>query len=102
MKKVGDLLSGSIGQSSVLRAARAQGFFCHWPEVVGEILAKKSVPDRFENGVLHVRVESQAWGQELRMMEETILQRMNDIAREPELFLSIRTSVRPSSRDLRS
>jgi predicted nucleic acid-binding Zn ribbon protein len=79
----------------VLRAARAQAAMRRWPEVVGVMLAGRSHPDRFGRGTVWVAVEGSAWAQELRMMKEKILQKLNDVSGEPGLFTDVRFGVRP-------
>ncbi len=100
MKRVADMLGSAVGQKQVLRAARAQALFGRWSEVVGETLAAKSTPDRFEDGTLWVVVKGAAWGQELRLREDLVLARLNDLAGEPGLFLEMRVAVGPKRRDM--
>lgn len=100
MKKISDVLSdGAVGQD-VLRAARAQRAMKNWDKAVGEILSIKSIPDRYEHGTLWVVTEAAAWGQEISIRQEMILDRLNELAGEPGLFRKIRiTSHSSKSRD---
>jgi len=66
-----------------------------WPEVVGPLLAGKSHPDRFGRSTLWVAVEGSAWAQELRMMKDRILSKLDEISGEPGLFKDVRFGVRP-------
>ena len=100
MKKVSNILPQSIEQSEILKSARAQLLFKHWPEVVGEFLSSKSFPDRFEKGIVWVHVENSVWAQELRLQEETILERLNQLSAESKLFQGIRVVIRPGHREL--
>lgn len=100
MKKLSDLMSSSIEQKEILRSARAQALFKEWPKVVGETLAAKTTPDRYEKGTLWICATSSTWAQELRMLEETVLQRMNNLSDDNHLFREIRVGIRPNHRDL--
>ena len=100
MKRLSDIIHVAVDQKEVLRAARAQAVSRQWVEVVGELLATKTSPDRFERGTLWVNASSTTWAQELRMREETVLQRLNELARERGLFTEIRVGIGPSRRDL--
>jgi len=100
VKRLSDILPSAVEQKDVLRAARAQALFGQWKEAVGEVLSQKTVPDRYDHGVLWVSAESATWAQELRMREETVLARLNELAREPGLFRQVRVSLRPRFRDL--
>jgi predicted nucleic acid-binding Zn ribbon protein len=98
MRKVADMLGDSLGRPEVLRAARAQKVLRHWPEVVGDFLSSKSVPDRFERGTLWVAATGSSWAQELRMQKEEILAKLNGYAGE-KLFDNMRVGTRPPRRD---
>jgi predicted nucleic acid-binding Zn ribbon protein len=95
MRKVDDMLAAAIGRPEVLRMARAQIAMQHWGEIVGEALADKSFPDRYEKGTLWVVATGSAWAQEIRLRKEDIVRRLNAAASEPGLFLDVRVGVRP-------
>ena len=95
MKKVDGLLAAALGKPEVLRAARAQASMRRWSEVVGEALAEKSTPDRYETGTLWVVASGSAWAQEIRLRKEDIVRRLNEIAGEPGLFCDVRVGTRP-------
>lgn len=94
MKPLKRVLNETIAQSDVLKAGRAQRAFKHWPAIVGDVLAKKSSPDRYSKGVLWVAVSGSAWAQELRMQREHILARLREVSGEPDLFRDIRFGIR--------
>ncbi len=84
----------ALDRSEVLRTARAQAAMRQWPEVVGEILAAKSEPDRFDRGTLWIVAQGSAWAQELRLRKDLILTRLNEQANEPHLFLDLKVGTR--------
>ena len=100
MKRLGDLMGATLGHKEVLRAARAQTVSRQWADIVGSLLASKSTPDRFESGVLFIQAINSTWAQEIRMQEETIVERLNEKAQEPGLFREIRVSTGPTKREL--
>lgn len=87
------MLRAAIGRPEVVKAARAWRTMHRWKEVVGEGLAERSTPDRYDRGTVWVAVRGSAWAQELRLMKETILERMNTMAGDT-LFTEIRFGVR--------
>jgi predicted nucleic acid-binding Zn ribbon protein len=95
MKKLRQVLPEAIGREEVLRMARAQRILRGWPEIVGEALAKRSHPDRYERGTVWVAVQGSAWAQELRMIKHDLVDRLQARAGEPGLFTDIRFGVRP-------
>ncbi|MBC8063520.1 MAG: DUF721 domain-containing protein [Chlorobia bacterium] len=95
MRKVGHMLSPAIGRDEVIRAARAHKVLKDWPAIVGESMAARSCPDRYDHGVLWIAVEGSAWAQELRMQKDQILQKLEEKAKEHGLFTNLRFGVRP-------
>jgi predicted nucleic acid-binding Zn ribbon protein len=95
MKKLNDMLAAAVGRPEVLRTARAQIAMQHWRDVVGDALAEKSFPDRYEKGTLWVVATGSAWAQEIRLRKEDIVRRLNETASEPGLFANVRVGVRP-------
>jgi predicted nucleic acid-binding Zn ribbon protein len=47
-----------------------------WPVIVGEEVAQHSAPVTFEDGVLTVRADSTAWATQLRLLESSIMARL--------------------------
>ncbi len=45
-----------------------------WPEVVGEVIAKRSRPRVLRDGILHVEVEGSVWMQELWFHQKEIVE----------------------------
>jgi predicted nucleic acid-binding Zn ribbon protein len=95
MKKIEQMLPAAIGREEVLRAARAYRVLKDWAEIVGEAMATRSAPDRFDRGTVWVAVEGSAWAQELRMQKDQILRKLAERSGEPGLFDNIRFGVRP-------
>lgn len=95
MRHVGRVLPRAVENAEVLRAARASAALRRWEEVVGPLLAEKSVPDRYDRGTVWVATQGSAWAQELRLMKPLILERLEAMAGERGMFLDVRFGVRP-------
>lgn len=95
MRKLGHMLNPAIGREEVLRAARAQRVLRRWSEVVGEAMAQRSFPDRYDRGTVWVAVQGSAWAQELRMQRERMIEKLGQMSGEPSLFKDMRFGVRP-------
>lgn len=98
MKRLSEILPSALGRAQVLRTARAQIAMRHWQSVVGELLAKHTTPDRYDQGTLWVCASGSAWAQELRLHQEEIIRRLNECANGEELFCQLRVGVRSSRR----
>ena len=94
MKKVGQMLGAAIGKQEVIRAAAAMRLLRDWSSIVGEEMARRSYPDRYERGVVWIAVQGSAWAQELRMQSDTILERLRSKANDDTLFNQLRFGVR--------
>ncbi|MCC6404522.1 MAG: DUF721 domain-containing protein [Fimbriimonadaceae bacterium] len=93
MRQLSEVLPEALGRSDVLRAARALRVARRWESVVGQILAARSAPDRFDHGTLWVAVTTSVWAQEIRLRRESILQRLNEAAGERGLFQELRVTI---------
>ena len=89
------MLSQAIGKEEVLRTARAQRVLKEWPSIVGPAMAARSHPERFDRGTVWVAVQGSAWAQELRMIKDVIISRLEQAAGETGLFIDVRFGVRP-------
>jgi len=52
-------------------------FVLHWPEIVGEEIAKRTKPECIRGKSLVVRVTNSVWSQELTFQKDIILKRLN-------------------------
>lgn len=95
MRRLDEVLGSAVDAKEILRAARALRVLRSWPDIVGPHLAERSHPDRYERGTVYVAVQGSAWAQELRMVQERLLERLNEAAQEPGLFQTVRFGVRP-------
>lgn len=94
MKKLDRMLGDAIEQTDILRNARALNVLRDWSAIVGDDLAKRCAPDKFERGTLWIAAEGSAWAQEIRMIKGTIMERINQSAHEG-LCQEVRVGVRP-------
>jgi len=94
MRPLRNTLPDAVDRREILRDAAAHRAYRQWREVVGEGLAAKSWPDRYDKGTVWVAVAGSAWAQELRLMRDTILERLREIAGDRTLFTDVRFGVR--------
>jgi hypothetical protein len=50
-----------------------------WKEIVGELLAERSAPAKYEHHVLFVKVSNPTWMQELVLIKPQIITRANSL-----------------------
>lgn len=78
-KKRNPLLVGSVLATTKSATARLAGVsldWITWRDIVGERVARRTVPGKIENGVLVVGVESPVWAQELSLLSEEVVGRL--------------------------
>jgi hypothetical protein len=99
---VGDLLPGLAergGWGALVEMSRLQA---RWPEVVGEMVAAHTAPERIARGRLTVRVDSSAWLMQLSFFKADIHRKVNAFLGEErvqEVFLQVgRTRPEAASR----
>jgi predicted nucleic acid-binding Zn ribbon protein len=78
-------ITAAFGLESLLKqfswdAELAQAeLFTSWAKIVGEGNAENSMPEALENGALLIRCKSTAWATQLRLMQMTILERIQEL-----------------------
>jgi predicted nucleic acid-binding Zn ribbon protein len=100
LRKLQAMIPEAVGRDEIARTARAQIALRNWSEIVGEELAKRSSPERYERGTVWVAVTGSAWAREIRMIKDRILQRLREVSGEPDMFKEIRFGVRPINPDV--
>ena len=56
-----------------------------WPDAVGALIAQRAKPVAERAGVLTISCESSVWAQELDLMSEAILERLNQALRRGQI-----------------
>ncbi len=87
--RVSDVLTALLKDKGWNRIIKEHRVFDEWDGAVGAIIAKNAHPIRIDRGVLLAVVSSPTWTQELTLMKETIIGRLNDRLGEP-MVLDIR------------
>ena len=68
-----------------------------WPEAAGEAFAAASEPVSERDGVVTVACTSAVWAQELDLLSERVIARLNDVLGRPAVT-RLRAQARPASR----
>ncbi|MFE7835267.1 DUF721 domain-containing protein [Streptomyces sp. NPDC057474] len=60
--------------------AAVGGVMGRWPQIVGDDLARRCVPERYDEDerVLHVRCDSTAWATNVRLLAPQLIARLNE------------------------
>jgi predicted nucleic acid-binding Zn ribbon protein len=100
--RVGSLIDAALKRMGLEARCREQRALLIWPEVVGEANARRSWPERVQEGVLCVAAASPAWAQELTLLKSQILERLrarlgSDLIRDIRFTASRRRAARPAA-----
>ncbi len=76
--RVSDILTAILTDRGWGGALKEHKVFAVWDETVGSKISDNTRPVRINRGVLVVAVSNPVWTQELSLMKDTIIQRLND------------------------
>jgi predicted nucleic acid-binding Zn ribbon protein len=87
-----DRLTGSLAPATLLAEVQRA-----WPEAAGAAFAGASEPVSERDGVVTVACVSAVWAQELDLLSERVIERLNEALGQP-VVKRLRAQARPSSR----
>lgn len=94
MKRIDRVLDFAFEQKEIVKAAQVGQALRRWDEIVGEELARRSWPDRYEAGTVYVATAGSAWAQELRMRKTYVLDKLAEMLGTRALVSDVRFGVR--------
>jgi predicted nucleic acid-binding Zn ribbon protein len=75
---IGNVLSTWLGQSGLAERVEQAGIIPDWPKLVGPQIAQVTTPQSISaNGTLFVHVTTNAWMNELSLLEPELLRSLN-------------------------
>ncbi|MBI4511424.1 MAG: DUF721 domain-containing protein [Deltaproteobacteria bacterium] len=84
------LIDETIKAHGITGPVREQRLVLNWREIVGDRVATRAWPDGLKGGVLHVRVVSSTWLQELSFLRAEMAAKVNQRCGDPPLVKEIR------------
>jgi predicted nucleic acid-binding Zn ribbon protein len=82
---IGSIVASWLGTSGLAKRVDQAGIIPDWPKLVGPQIAKVTLPQSISaNGTLYVHVTTNAWMNELSLLEPELLRSLNaDTQRVP-------------------
>lgn len=71
---ISPVINNVIGNLGLKKGYAGWQIVDQWAEIVGEKIAEATKAQRFEDGILFVKVKNAAWRQELSMQTDSILE----------------------------
>jgi len=97
--RVGDLLGGVLRELGIEEEVARQGILERWPALVGPRIAAVARASAISGDTLFVQVESSPWINELHLMRQELLRRLNapgeDGPRVERIIFSLRGEDAP-------
>ncbi len=85
-----DVLTAFFKERGLLKDLKEQMIIAEWEEVVGEEIGKRAKAERVDDGVLFVKVSSDAWRTQLLMVTNDLLAKIKDFYNGEGIIKSIR------------
>ena len=79
---VSDMIAKFLDDSPIGKKIKNYQVIEQWNEIVGDQISKISVPDKIENHVLRVKVNSSVWRHELSLRKKEIIDKINSTFKE--------------------
>lgn len=93
-KPLEGILAEALRRLGLEKGVKARRSLTLWERVAGETIAKATRVGDIRNGTLYVYTRSSAWSQELSMLRETFLERLNAELGE-QIVSDLRFQVKP-------
>ena len=75
---IGNIVASVIGRTGIAQRIEQAGIIPEWPDLVGTQIAAVTSPQSISaNGTLYVRVTTNAWANELSLLEPELLRSLN-------------------------
>ena len=85
MKDIEDMrsiLDSVVDEMGINRKLNTSNIFNHWEEIVGHEIAKRARPGKLVNMTLYISVTSSTRANELSLMSEGLIEKINSFADE--------------------
>ena len=92
MEDIGSIIDSVVARMNASTKLKASSIFNHWEEIVGREIAKRSRPKKLVSGILYISVSNSIWANELSLMSEGLIKKINSFAGE-EIAGSLRINA---------
>lgn len=82
MEDIGSIIGSVVSRMDINTKLKTSSIFNHWEEIVGEEIAKRSRPEKLVRRILYISVATSTWANELSLMSEKLIDRINSFAGE--------------------
>ncbi len=80
MKKIGPVIEQLLRRHNLWQGYQQVLIIESWDRIVGSQLSEVTIADRFNNGVLRVKVKDSVWAYHLTMLKPQLVKKLNHFA----------------------
>jgi len=80
---LGTIINKLVADSEIGKKIKRYNIFNHWSEIVGTEIGKKTKPEKLYKGLLYISVANSTWANELSLMTEHLVKKINTYIDEP-------------------
>ena len=77
LQPIGDILQKALKKRQLTLPKKDLRIMESWSKSVGPLIVSQTAVDRFNHGVLYIKVSNSVWMQQLQFMKEEIIERLN-------------------------
>ena len=78
IEPIGSIIRRILSKKGLKAGVKEGETIARWGEIVGKTIAKRANAVALEQGILFLRVEDSAWRNELAMLTEELIKKVND------------------------
>ncbi len=82
IEDIGSIIGSVVHRMGINSKLNTSSIFNHWQEIVGKEIAERSRPRKLVSMTLHISVVSSTWANELSLMSDDLIGRINAFAGE--------------------
>jgi predicted nucleic acid-binding Zn ribbon protein len=82
IQDISSILDDYVSDSELGKKLKKFSIFNHWEDIVGKEINRKTRPQKLFKGILYIYVSDPGWANELSMMSEQLIERINSFIGE--------------------
>ncbi len=80
MQDISSILDDYVSETDLGEKLKKFNIFNHWEEIVGKEIGRKARPQKLFREILYISVSDPGWANELSMMSEQLIKKINSYA----------------------
>jgi predicted nucleic acid-binding Zn ribbon protein len=73
-----EVLSCIIDEYNLEKSFTIESIREKWSDIVGDIISAHSIPERIQNGIIHIAVDHSVYSNEISLMKDVLIQKISE------------------------